>query len=498
VKALLVLAVFAIPLAAQVEGRVVNAVTGTAIPGARVTLFQNGEPVHRSEADARGAFQFESVQTGVYEARYTAPHFSPVPAVGELMPQVQVRAGEPLRLDIKLEPLAKISGRVTDSDGKPVSKADIWAVRDWAACKPPACSPFRMHATANDHGEYTLSDIEIDGKWEVVASSPGSIAQTFYGETTEPQLAASVPVSTGAEVWNIDIQLLATPTRRVRGRVLDVHGKPAIKVAVAIDPLYGSTLQRETDADGAFAFPSVPAGDWRISASSGKDDGKTRTADNLHVGDHDVENLDLRLAAPFKLPGRIVTEVPEGMPAPPLPRVETMLLSNASSFNDSPREVFLVGEPLESREFSFQPVYPGRYMVMPVGDSTKPYYLDSIRLGDRDASGVDVPIQDGGAPLVVTFKLGGGSVQGKVNGCRNASVVLVPLDPALRRGGFFGVGHCAADGAFHLSAIRPGEYYGLAMVGDHGPVFDEGILKQAVRVTVRANETTSADPRVLR
>jgi hypothetical protein len=511
VKALLVLAIFAIPLAAQVvEGRVVNAVTGTAIPGARITLFQNGEPVHRLEADADGGFHFEFVKTGIYEARYTAPHFSPVPALGERLPHVQVRAGEPLHLEIKLQPLAKISGRVTDAAGKPVSKADIWAVSDWSLCKPPACSPFRLHGTANDKGEYTLADIEIDGDWQVAASAPLAYdppapsngqrlgwAQTFYGHASEAQLAAVVPVHAGAEIWNTDIQLLAVPVHRLRGRVLDMGGRAATKVAVSIDGSYGPTFKRETDAEGAFEFPSVTAGDWRISASA-QSAVKAWVAESIHMTDRDLD-VELRLAEPFSLPGRIVADVPEAVPAPALEPVDVMLISQASSLNDSPRDFALVGAPFGEKEFQVKGVYPGSYMVQPLGGSAGPYYLDSIRIGDRDASGLDVPILSGAQPLVLTYKLGGGSVRGKIEGCGGASVVLVPRDPTLRRNGFFGLGHCGPDGNFQLSAIRPGEYYGLAMTGDRGPSFDEGVLKQAARITVRAGETTtSPDLRILR
>jgi hypothetical protein len=510
-KAVLVLAVFVTPLAAQVvDGRVVNALTGTAIPGARITLFQNGEPVHRSEADARGGFQFESVQTGVYEARYRAPHFSPVPALGEPMPHVQVRAGEPLHLEIKLQPLAKISGRVMDPAGKAVPKADIWAVRDWSLCKPPACSPFRLHGTANDKGEYTLADIEIDGDWQVAASAPPAYdppapsngqrlgwAQTFYGNALEAQLAAVVPVRAGAEIWNTDIQLQALPAHRLRGRVLDPRGRAAVKVAVSIDGSYGPTLKRETDAEGAFEFPSVTVGDWRISASA-QSPVKAWVAESIHVTDRDLD-VELRLAEPFSLPGRIVADVPEAVPAPPLESLDVMLISNASSLNDSPREFALVGAPFGAKEFRVEGVYPGSYMVQPVGGPMAPYYLDSIRVGDRDASGLSVPILSGAQPVVLAYKLGGGSVRGKIEGCGSASVVLVPRDPALRRNGFFGLGHCGPDGNFQLSAIRPGEYFGLAMTDDRGPTFDEGVLKQAARLTVRAGETTTApDLRVVR
>jgi hypothetical protein len=46
--------------------------------------------------------------------------------------------------------------------------------------------------------------------------------------------------------------------------------------------------------------------------------------------------------------------------------------------------------------------------------------------------------------------------------------------------------------------VRPGDYYALAFAGN-GPVLalDEALLNQAVKVTVRAGEASSADLRTI-
>jgi hypothetical protein len=46
--------------------------------------------------------------------------------------------------------------------------------------------------------------------------------------------------------------------------------------------------------------------------------------------------------------------------------------------------------------------------------------------------------------------------------------------------------------------VRPGEYYVVAFAGN-GPVLalDEALLKQGVKVTVRAGEASSADLRTI-
>src|SRR5690242_17773043 len=84
-------------LAAQsVEGRVVNAATGTGIPGAQVRILpapnSSGEYSYTAKTDAQGRFRIEPIDEGAYVARYTAPGFSPVPKPGSVSPPFAVTA----------------------------------------------------------------------------------------------------------------------------------------------------------------------------------------------------------------------------------------------------------------------------------------------------------------------------------------------------------------------------------------------------------------------
>jgi len=127
-----------------------------------------------------------------------------------------------------------------------------------------------------------------------------------------------------------------------------------------------------------------------------------------------------------------------------------------------------------------------------------PYYFDSIRLGGRDALALDVPILSGAEKLTVAYKFGGGAVRGAIDGCRGDRVLLLPVDTALRRHEFLRETRCGANGQFEFSAVRPGEYYGIAIVNGssqqwYTALWDDAQLNQrAGRVTVRANENTTA------
>ncbi len=80
---------------------------------------------------------------------------------------------------------------------------------------------------------------------------------------------------------------------------------------------------------------------------------------------------------------------------------------------------------LQQGELAVPDLYPGAYQLRQLGNSLVPYYLDSIRLGDGDALGL-VSILSDGRPLTITYKLGGGTVRGTVEGADSGHVFLIP------------------------------------------------------------------------
>lgn len=498
--------------AAQVvEGRVVNAATGAGIPGVKVRLFLvPGAPADGSSAttDAQGRFRIEGLAVGAYAARYTAAGFAPLPEPGGVVPPFPVAAGaDPVRLEVKMQPLGELSGRVLDAGGKPVPNAGLWLIGEASWCLPPICYPRRQQSKTNEKGEYSVTDLD-PGPWLLSAAAPSSWnppeshddrrlgwAQTFYPGETDPHLAEAITVAPGAELWNLDIKLAAVPVHRLRGRVLDVSGNPVPKAAVALGRGFGPDLTQETGSGGTFDFAAVVDDEWRLSATANRDSVNLMGTQSVEIKGSDLEKIELRLAAPFTLRGKIVMEVPEGAPAPQPPPIDIMLRPHTTLLSDG---MTAIPAPSDGGRLTVRDVYPGLYQIETFTDAPVPFYLDSIRLGDQDARGW-VSILSDAQPLTVTYKLGGGTVRGTVEGCGDAHILLIPQDPALRRHAFIYIGACGQNGRFEFPAVRPGEYYGLADAGKPSAAIlqDDGLLKQASKVTVRANESTSADIRVI-
>jgi len=165
-------------------------------------------------------------------------------------------------------------------------------------------------------------------------------------------------------------------------------------------------------------------------------------------------------------------------------------------------------DPGAKGDFTIANMYPGAYEILPAffAPPPAPYYLDSIRLGERDALDAGVPIESGALPITIAYKLNGGTVRGTVEACGAGEILLIPQDGALRRDGFIHRTSCDPNGRFEIAAIRPGEYYAFAMAADAPanlrvklhrprPELDQNLINQAVRVSVRSNEATLADLR---
>ncbi len=492
-------------LASQaIEGRVLNAVTGAGVAGATVRIFPaDGPPSngHSTSTDSEGRFRLESFAEGAYRAMYAAVGFLPLPDPGEMpCPFTVGRGSEPMRLEVKLQPLAKISGRVLDAGGQPVPNAGIWLVRQEKWCMPPACHPYHRQAKSRENGEFTVIDL-LPGPWLVAAAAPPSWnppearggeqlawAETFYPGVTDPELAEAVLLRPGGEQWNAEIKLAAAPTHRLRGRVVDAHREPASGASVTLGKGFGPVFTQVTKSDGTFEFTAVDD-QWYLAAASEKGGTRLAAALPVELRKRDRENVELELAAPFPLRAAIVTETAEGAPAPPLPIVDAGLVADTGMMSEGPGGFLAVRSDGTVRD-----VYPGSYRLQLLTDSPAPYYLDSIRLGARDALGT-VSLTSAAQPLTITYKLGGGSVRGTVDACGAAHVFLIPQEPALRRDGFIRIAACDRDGRFEFSAVRPGEYYGLALVKDpqsFTALADDRALGQAAKVTVRSNENTTA------
>jgi protocatechuate 3,4-dioxygenase beta subunit len=218
-------------------GVTVSGVVSPPLPGAVITVEMEGEfnmarmfdmaklVLIRGETDNAGAFTLKNVPPGAFKLNAGAPdgHTGETPVViGE-----QDKAG----VVIKLEPRASVSGRVTDSNGKPVAGGKVY-VDDLDPDKDKKVNfsfndmRNRNSATTGPDGTYKVVGLEA-GKVRVRAND--GIGEDFYFMAKKDQPAKSaveVTLVAAQNTPNVNLQVEARDGA-IRGTVLMPDGKPA-------------------------------------------------------------------------------------------------------------------------------------------------------------------------------------------------------------------------------------------------------------------------------
>jgi hypothetical protein len=472
-----------------IEGTVRNVLTGAGIAGAKVALQQGQAPAYSATADANGRFRIEEVKDGTYSVQYTADgYFS-----SHRIPPIQVLAGAaPARIEGRLAPLARISGRVVDPSGQAVPDAfvELATLQTFFTARTDSKGRFSIDSVIPGQTNYTLRvEPPPAGKPPEPAGRPRAWASTFYPAAARREQASPIVLSAGSDVQGLEIKLLAVPTHAVRGVLLNRGGSPAPKVSIALwetGSRRRAAYHAESNANGAFEFPAVGEGEWRLHAESKDQDATLRTDEWIDVRGRDLEGLKVRLAAPFTVSGRVMLEHADGQAAPSAPPVRLFRVHGGQVlFAD--QSVFTEQPGVDGR-VRFEGLYPGSYVIQPAGAPPQDYYLDSIQQGNS-LVGDGVEIAADSPEFAITYKTHGGTVRGSVEKCDSGQVLLV------RQNGPRStlVADCDVNGRFQISAVRPGDYYAVAVPDYALRPGDAALVQMAARAAVRAGEITQLD-----
>jgi hypothetical protein len=493
----------------MVEGTVFNAATSAGAAGVTVSLLRGTTAFYDTTTDGAGHFRFDNIRETDYSIRYRSPDYWLTAGESDYRP-FHVTAGSPVKLEARLMPWSKISGRVVDARRNAVANAQLqltgsgitingrtYLRSSWGEGGGGQLSEMPMElsfrGTTDASGKFDVLvmpgtyELSVDPPLDLKPPAPLVWKRTYYPGVTLADSASTITVSPGGEISDIELKLLAVPAHAIRGIVLTPDGKPAPKAAIS----FGAT----SNADGTFELPAVAEGEWLLTAEVQTGTVKLRAAEWIEVTKHDLESVALRLAPPFSVPVRVVTD---GAKDGPMPGPGPMILARgghrASSRRDPGRVLGALLSADAKGNFQLRDVYPGLYRFEQQLQSTQaPYYLDAIRVGDADLIMQDVEISSASV-ITIVYKTDGGWVRGKAENCASGGVLLVPGEPALRGRGFSKSAPCDSTGHYEIAAVRPGNYYVLAFAGN-GPVppIDEALLTGAVRVAVRAAEGASAD-----
>jgi uncharacterized GH25 family protein len=352
--------------AASVSGRVT--IKGEPAKGIKVFLqpqrtTESGtnETTMSAKTNENGYFRI----TGLPAGRYTPISLTP----GYIMPkgrtdytmargaEFDIAEGEVIEnLDIELIPGGVITGRVTDSNGRPLveEQVQLWYIYKNGTLQEWSTRLLRRMLTTDDRGVYRVFGLP-KGRYILSAGGyskgeDGFVQKTYHPDVTDKSQAKVVEVDESEEVTGIDISVAEVEkTYSVFGRVVNADdGKPVSGAKVELSPLSpdGNDIGGQrfssgfSDSKGAFQLSSVPPGKYVAYKSA---DLEPDNALNMYgepviceVSNSDMHGIEIKLRKGGSIEGVVVIDDP----ADPVMSVKTGKITCIFySVEDSPGEL---------------------------------------------------------------------------------------------------------------------------------------------------------------
>ncbi|WP_169907692.1 carboxypeptidase regulatory-like domain-containing protein [Priestia abyssalis] len=229
--------------AATISGTIINQSNGTVVPGANVTLLQNGNPVAVTTSNVSGFYSFTNVTPGSYTISVSnSPNFLPASV------NVTVASGQSLTQNIFLTPApSTIQGTVT-GNSNPVQNATVTLTNNLGAVI--------AQTTTNALGGYSFTNV-IPGPYTVTVMAPTFQSQT-QGVITQPGQASTVNF------------VLQPNPGAITGMVTnDVTSAPIPGATVELLTNQGIFLDSTvTNGSGTYMFSGLAPGQYQVRASA--------------------------------------------------------------------------------------------------------------------------------------------------------------------------------------------------------------------------------------
>jgi hypothetical protein len=327
---------------------------------------------------------------------------------------------------------------------------------------------------------------------------------TFHPASTQVARASIVTLRSGEERDGIDMHLQPASAVAVSGTLVDDAGPVgnfALRL-VQLDPSDGAgsldVAMTATDANGAFTFPLVPTGDYRVVAERPPgpvSDGAPLPAPRsiaempgawanrrVQVGDQPVSDVSLRLRPGLTIRGRV--EFDGKSPGVPLRQLALRLMRMQTGRLPPPPSLRAAIDVAGAFEFTGVP--PGSYVLRTGGGAG--WTLASVSLAGHDVTDARVEIADtdvDGMVVSLTDRPSelSGTVSGRDGGQDADAVVLAfPADRNRWRDArastfTFVATRTNRDGTFTILGLPPGSYVVAAVAdADAGDWPDEAFL----------------------
>ncbi|HLQ77864.1 MAG TPA: carboxypeptidase-like regulatory domain-containing protein [Terriglobia bacterium] len=522
---------------ASIEGMVVDNQMRP-VAGAEVSSYWELPPlayranqVPRTNTDSAGKFVIPNLAPGGYRIGVNAPGYvfqtygAKTVGVGSSARGmvISLAPGQSVReITVRLTAASTISGRVTASNGIPLSGMDVHALRVAYDSSGSKTLVSDSGSQTDDRGEYRLTGMG-PGRYYVRAETPyfstnqnevlqrmgrppvssGFYATTYYPGSGDFSAATPVEVRESEKVQDINFVLPRLQTFRIRGHLLDVNGapparpasdakdKPPIRPMLGLLPIqpdyvgstsmsvvpYCGTSRTCENPGGAFELTDVAPGFYwltgqiseplteaqrQIMQTPGADPSSfpqpQRAVAAVRVTNSDIDGVELRFYPKLSISGRALID---DSSLSTLSGVDSIRIEFRQSYAGSLGPIQNAALDPQGR-FSTGNLLPGEYRV-DVRGLPQQAFLVEARLGDRDVSNdlirILAPQSD---ELSIRLSAKSGRVGGVVvdSSSKPAANATVVLVPVQdsKRPDRYKTTTALSDGRFEIEGLAPGDY----------------------------------------
>ncbi len=320
------------PPTGSISGQVV--LDGKPVAGIGVLVstrqdFGDAKTVARTSTDKEGNFTFSDLAAGNYTLLPDAPAYVINGQKRSWNPgmSVTLAAGETVdALSLVLERGGVITGRVYDSNGKPVIEENV-QIRPVDENGKPVQTSFSFSSNRTDDrgiyrvfglkpGRYIVSaGMRSDGGQMNYGTARKQFPETFYPGVMDEGRATPVEVTTGGEVSGIDIGFgRLTQTFTVSGRVLDESGAPVAKVNCGYGMVTGGRFSGgigfggTSNDRGEFEFNGLGPGSYAAIVWPDGKNPRYASPTPFEVADRNVSGLVINMKKGTTVSGSVVFE----------------------------------------------------------------------------------------------------------------------------------------------------------------------------------------------